>query len=185
MLDATEAAIAPDLIEPIVGWRLWLVVEDGGYLWLESVLYPIRWLPQRALVARCVPHRRCYLCRPREVQSFPSHPAPDEECECGIYAARSPEALTRYLDSTYPGRQAVECALGRVRLWGKVVEAKRGWRGQYAYPDTIYVPDRLAAHAGTHSAHRTEDGLRDYGRPVRYLRERTTLETVAPIAAAS
>jgi hypothetical protein len=184
MLDATEAAIAPDLIEPIVGWRLWLVVEDGGYLWLESVLYPIRWLPQRALVARCVPHRRCYLCRPREVQSFPSHPAPDEECECGIYAARNPGMLAPYLDSAYPGRKAVERVLGRVRLWGEVIEAERGWRGQYAYPDTIYVPRRLAAKLAPHTGLAVADGLRDYGLPVQYLRDRATLEIVESLAAA-
>ena len=34
---------------------------------------------------------------------------------------------------------AVENMLGRVRLWGQVVEAEDGWRGERAYPDALYL----------------------------------------------
>jgi hypothetical protein len=176
---------APDFVEPIVGWRLWLVVADGGYLWLESMLYPIRWSPRRALDARCVPHRRCYFCNPREVEMFPTHPAPDEECQCGIYAARSPETLAPYLDSALLGRMAVERVLGRVRLWGKVIAAERGWRGEHAYPDAIYVPNRLTPKQELHKAVEVAGGLRDYGVPVELLRWQTTPEIIATLARAA
>jgi hypothetical protein len=175
---------APDLIEPIVGWRLWLVVADGGYLWLESMLYPTRWSPRRALDARCLPHRRCYFCNPKEVGAFPTHPAPDEDCDCGIYAARSPETLAPYLDSGYPGRTAVDRVLGRVRLWGKVIAAERGWRGEHAYPDAIYVPSRTPEQE-LHKAVELAAGLRDYGVPVRLLRWKTTPEIIASLARAA
>lgn len=177
---ADTAIRAPDLVEPIVGWRLWLVVSDGGYFWLESMLYPVRWMPRRALDARCHHHRRCYFCNPTEVESFPRHEAPADACECGIYGSRSPETLTPYLDSTYPGRAAVDRVLGRVRLWGKVVVGERGWRGEHAYPDAIYVPRRTTAEGG--GARNTADiaaGLRDYGVPVRTLQPGSTPETIA------
>jgi hypothetical protein len=168
-----NAEQAPDLIEPIVGWRLWLVVADGGYLWLESMLYPTRWSPRRAVEARCIPHRRCYFCNPKEAEGFPTHRAPDADCECGIYAARSPETLAPYLDSTYPGRTAVGSVLGQVRLWGTVVEGDRGWRGEYAYPDLLYASNGL-----------TEHSLRDYGVPVLALPAVTTPEILASLRAA-
>lgn len=34
-----------------------------------------------------------------------------------------------------PWEQAV--VIGRVKLWGRVVEAARGWRAEYAYPDSF------------------------------------------------
>jgi hypothetical protein len=165
-----SGTVAPDYASPLVGWRLWLVVADGGYLWLESLLYAIRWSPRRALDARCVPHRRCYLCNQAEVDAALTHSAPDEACECGIYAAASPDTLAPYLDSTYPGGSAVERVLGRVRLWGKVVECERGWRGEHAYPDRIYVPCRPPAEHNPQNALEIAAGLRDYGIPVSLLR---------------
>ena len=177
-------ASAPDFIEPIVGWRLWLVVADGGYLWLESMLYPIRWSPRRALDARCVSHRRCYLCDPTEVHSATSHCAPDEACECGIYAGRSPNVLAPYLDSTYPGRGAVGRVLGRVRLWGKVLVCERGWRAEYGYPDAIYVPDRLA-DSQQYEPLDVAAGLRDYAIPVKLLPSGATPEIITAITEAA
>lgn len=176
------AVRAPDLIEPIVGWRLWLVVADGGYFWLESMLHPVRWMPRRALDARCHPHRRCYFCNPAEVESFPPHDAPAEACECGIYASRLPETLTPYLDSTYPGRAAVDRVLGRVRLWGKAIVGERGWRAEHAYPDAIYVPRRTAGELG--GLPKSADiaaGLRDYGIPVLTLQPGSTPETIGAL----
>ena len=34
--------------------------------------------------------------------------------------------------------------LGRVSLWGDVVECAWGWRASFAYPAQIYVPDRVS-----------------------------------------
>jgi hypothetical protein len=188
MTPATGAIVetAPDYAEPILGWRLWLVVADGGYLWLESLLYAIRWSPRRALDARCVPHRRCDLCNQAEVHAAPTHPAPDAACECGIYAAASADTLAPYLDSTYPGRPSLERVLGRVRLWGKVIECERGWRAERAYPERLYVPGRLGAEReARNNALEIVAGLRDYGVRVSLLRWRTTPEIIASLAQAA
>jgi hypothetical protein len=162
---------APDLVEPIVGWRLWLVVADGGYLWLESALYRIRWAPRRALEARCV-----------SAGSAAGHAAPDGRCRCGIHAAGTPAPLAPYLDSRWPGRPAVAVAIGRVRLWGAVVEGPRGWRGARAYPDALHV--RALGGPGRARLEPSEvvEGLRDYGVPVGLLPAGPTLEAVAALA---
>jgi hypothetical protein len=171
---------APDLVEPIVGWRLWLVVADGGYLWLESVLYPARWLPRQSLRASCSTHRRPHLWVPAETaEPGPPHRAPSESCQCGIYAVAGPATLAPFLDSTLLERGAIERVVGRVRLWGKVVECERGWRGERAYPDRIYVPCRENVSRDVRRAHEIVAGLVDYGVPVSLLGSRSTPEIVA------
>ena len=61
------------------------------------------------------------------------HAAPSLECACGIYAARRPEDALVYLtgrdEASVVGR-----VLGRVALWGLVVEGEHGWRAERAYP---------------------------------------------------
>lgn len=118
---------APDLLEAVIGWRVWRI--DARHR-LRSALRDELWEPRRPLVAAC------------EVD----HAAPDQRCDCGIYAVRRPEHARAYL----VGRnrpEAVHRVLGRVALWGRVVECEQGWRAQYAYPARIWVPD--CAEAGS------------------------------------
>ena len=78
------------------------------------------WEPGRPLAAAC-PH---------------GHPAPALECACGIYATRKPEAALVYLTGRdEPG--VVGRVLGRVALWGLVVEGEHGWRAELAYPAAL------------------------------------------------
>jgi hypothetical protein len=34
--------------------------------------------------------------------------------------------------------------VGRLAMWGKVVEGSQGWRAEYAYPEMLYVPFEVA-----------------------------------------
>jgi hypothetical protein len=93
---------------------VWCLRADGR---LQSVLHDDVWEPGRPLAAAC-PH---------------GHAAPLLECACGIYAAREPEGAVVYLT----GRDeagVVRRVLGRVSLWGAVIEHEDGWRGEFAYP---------------------------------------------------
>ena len=74
--------------------------------------------------------------------------------------------------------------VGGVRLWGKVTAAERGWRGEHAYPDAIYVPSRTPEQE-LHKAVELATGLRDCGVLVRLLRWRTTPEIIASLARAA
>ena len=133
--------LAPDYFEPVVGWRTWLVVDYAGALRLRSVAFETVWHPLRELAARCeAPRRLWQLFRPAK------HDAPAVPCQCGIYAARDVNEavgyLTVYDDLLAP--VAVHRVIGRVSLWGSVVEAELGWRASRAYPAEIYVPPRGA-----------------------------------------
>lgn len=62
-------------------------------------------------------------------EPLPRHPAPQENCSCGIYAVNTPKQCDHY-----GFHRAV---LVRVAVWGKVIRGTDGVRGQYAYPVKI------------------------------------------------
>jgi hypothetical protein len=131
---------APDYAVPMVGWRVWHVVEREGALRLRSPLFPTTWLPNRELAA---------VCRPRAEAAFAllragrfGHLPPDVRCGCGIYGGLTPPQATGYLSRFFKprGDVVVHRVLGTVSLWGTVIVCERGWRAAYAYPAHIYVP---------------------------------------------
>jgi hypothetical protein len=58
---------------------------------------------------------------------------PHSNCTCGIYAAKNIEHLRQF---GYEGRGIH----GEVYLWGTVVEHRLGWRAQFAYPKSLFLP---------------------------------------------
>jgi hypothetical protein len=156
---------APDYIEPIVGWRSWLVVRDGDKFRLQSIVYEANWFPRNELIARCFQRRF----------SFPwsrssEHVPPARGCRCGIYAAREPEDAAGYLGGrSWADSLGVHRVIGTVSLWGRVVECTRGWRGSLAYPKTIYVPAMRPFGLKAEPAVEVALGLTDYDVPVELL----------------
>jgi hypothetical protein len=117
----------PDFISPVVGYRVWRWDATG----LKS-LNGEPWLPGLPLAAGCRTVTRGPMVVDGEAVND-AHEAPNLECTCGIYAAKNIEHLrtTRY--SQYGIH-------GEVNLWGTVVEHKFGWRAQYAYPKSLFLP---------------------------------------------
>ena len=65
-----------------------------------------------------------------------AHEPPQTNCTCGVYASKSLEQL---LTTGY-----AKCGIhGEVYLWGTVVEHELGWRAQFAYPKTLFLPSDL------------------------------------------
>ena len=159
---------APGYIEPVVGWRTWLVVQQAGCFRLRSVVYDALWPPRKELFARCL-GRSPVLLFPWRRRSEHDPPAP--YCGCGIYATREPEDAARYLDVRSSAEApSVLRVIGTVSLWGQVVECTDGWRAAYAYPKTIHVPTlRDARRAQTEQAQEIALALTDYGVPVDLL----------------
>jgi hypothetical protein len=62
--------------------------------------------------------------------------------------------------------KTIQYAVGRVALWGVVIECERGWRGMYAYPARLYVPTRSPARRPPLSPREVAEGLTGYGVPV-------------------
>jgi hypothetical protein len=141
---------SPDYAEPLIGWRVWLVVETSRGPRLSSVIHEEPWPVREELVARC---------RRRDdpfAEPVAAHAAPAADCACGVYGMREPEQVHAYLRGRDdPG--TIARVLGRVALWGDVAEHDGGWRAERAYPASIVVPI-TAAHLC--------DDLRCYGVPV-------------------
>lgn len=160
-------ALAPDLVEPILGWRGWsVVVRPDGTVALGSVVHQVVWPLRQQLDADCLAwrwrRRRPWLHRH-------DHPAPRVDCSCGIYATAAAARALPYLsrEAALRGRPAF-MALGLVKLWGRVIQCERGWRAAHAYPARLY----LISPPGRNPAlgeQRVAAGLAAYGIPIDVL----------------
>jgi hypothetical protein len=165
---------APDYAQPISGWRVWLVAEIEGKARLVSVFYHVPWPVRRELAGECLAEPRLRLFRWR-AESV-GHPTPAEGCRCGIYAAREPSTATEYLRSSgmrqtrkVNGCPVVQRVLGRVRLWGQVVECDAGWRAARAYPERLFLPEKTWNCTAVKRLDDLALDLADYGIPVEIL----------------
>jgi hypothetical protein len=153
---------APDFAESVQAWRGWYVLRRERKVLLRSLYFPLLWEPGRHAEAECL--HRCVL-RPWRRRE---HGAPQERCDCGIYATTTPTAAADYLRFVQPAPvETILYAIGRVSLWGLVVECERGWRGSYAYPAALYLPMRLLAGLSRVTKREVADGLARYGVPVK------------------
>jgi hypothetical protein len=125
-------------LEPLLAWRFWRIRR------LET-LGSQRPLRLAAAGRRGIPKFWEPRRENRAVCSNPSasHEAPWPTCRCGIYGFRDREIAERALYRFSRGKLA-DWALGRVSLWGAVVEHEHGWRAQYAYPYELIVYTRDA-----------------------------------------
>ena len=97
---------------------------------LRSWSHSAEWPAVRKMEARCRSLKS--VLRPAR-----SHEAPQPGHSCGIYAARDRadvEAMLRQLGEVGPTFHRLAAAIGRVSLWGRVIENTGGWRAQFAYP---------------------------------------------------
>src|SRR5207302_10888345 len=125
------------------------------------VVFNVVWLPREPLEAECSRRRMNLLPWRRAVL----HHAPLPACDCGIYATTL-ERTAPYLDPRLDGPR-VHRVLGRVSLWGTVVECAWGWRASLAYPERIYVP-AWTARSGL-PPQEVALSLADYGVPIELL----------------
>ena len=108
---------APDLVEPVVGFRKWRVVADH----LTSPYIPLRW-DEPVVHARCYPANRTLLFGEGWLDE--PHEAPHPRCKCGVYAWHRLPARGPVPD---PGR-----AFGVVALWGRIEAHASGMRAEHA-----------------------------------------------------
>lgn len=110
-----------------VAWRVWrlgaVVLPNGTTdVFLRSCVRPGYWRARDRFEASCS-----------------RHTLPDLRCECGVYAVREraqAEDWASWARSALPN----PIVLGRVSLWGKVLQFSDGFRAQYAYPYELEVP---------------------------------------------
>jgi hypothetical protein len=132
-----DAGPIPDFIEPVEAWRVWRVAMREGRIVLQSLFAEAVWEPGIALVASCAGGHRSRWPPWRKEPN--DHPPPELACHCGIYGVRSIAAARSWLER--PALLSREDrVIGRVALWGDVVEGPLGWRASHGYPLELFVP---------------------------------------------
>lgn len=145
---SVSTVIAPDLVEPIVGFREWVIVGDEIYSPLARTVWDDQPM-QAECLARC--HRAGGLWRHAEEHDGP---APDRNCVCGIYALFAPHLPRRRHELTRVG--------GAVVVWGRVEVHETGMRAEFARIVALALPNssrqgphrmvrRLAQRLGVHA----------------------------------
>ena len=117
----------PDLIEPVVAFRSWRLV-DGD---LRSVYLPFFWT-SREVSATCMHADSPDADAPRTAP--PGHAAPDRGCTCGVYAYYRPDLNFPTVD--YRG------VSGIVSLWGTIELHAEGMRAQHARIEALALYSR-------------------------------------------
>jgi hypothetical protein len=108
---------APDLIEPIVGFRNWRVIDGvltspyAGSEWHEPLM--------------------CGRCLVR------GHPAPQPDCDCGVSAYHEPQL--RFSTVDFRG------VSGIVTLWGRVEVHEDRMRAEFARIEALALYGRWSA----------------------------------------
>jgi hypothetical protein len=121
---------APDLFEPVLGWRCWVIAGST----LRSVAIPHSWEAEETAV--------CKRTAPLYVSAGPppaSHAAPAGDCHCGLYAYHDPwmaERSRQNMEKQY-GLQVV---VGAVEMWGDVLVHGTGVRAEHARVLGLAVP---------------------------------------------
>jgi len=119
----------PDGIEPLIGYRGWIV--RGGKL--LSCYREIEWPIGGPLVSECLNPTFATLNQ----HPLGRHSSPDISCTCGVYALNEypdiwevREGERRDTLKPWP----YEAITGMVKSWGRIIIGDRGFRAQYAEP---------------------------------------------------
>jgi hypothetical protein len=125
----------PDLVQVITAYRAWRVESVNGQVRLSALGMDVVWEPRQKAEAVCMQWASWKMGRLLSKEACPlEHEAPDFHCCCGIWGFKSIENLRLALGRTY--RPSV---IGKVSLWGRVIETENGFRAQYAYPEQLWV----------------------------------------------
>ncbi|MBI3273565.1 MAG: hypothetical protein HYZ69_00300 [Candidatus Colwellbacteria bacterium] len=120
----------PGILEPITAWRAWNVRNFG----LNYYLTALSQFAGRSLW-RAPFQANCFWA-----SAFSGHGnIPSDICGCGFYGCKT---LFKLLRQVYPPLTAhgdIFCAVGKVTMWGKVLEYEGGYRAEFAKPISLWV----------------------------------------------
>ena len=157
---------------PVVAYRLWHATPDGH---LRSISMDGYWPIGQPIHASCSGSQINFQL-PAAGQSltlaqtkFVEHNPPVAGCGCGIYAMKS-------IDKISPtGLTTGVACIGRVAIWGRVIEHTDGYRAEWGYPLELWPAYLETAPIGFRMAPVISETLKkvsyNYGCIVRWTKE--------------
>jgi hypothetical protein len=125
---STVDSQAPDLIEPIVGFRNWRIFAGGPTAAeLSSPYFPVAWTDP-------VLHAECRRFGSADALLAAPHAAPDRDCGCGICAYHASTGEFSKVD--FRG------VSGIVTVWGTIDVDRNGMRAEYARVEALAIYQR-------------------------------------------
>ena len=119
---------APDLIEPVVGFRNWRILRTGPALGeLSSPYFPVAW-------SEPVIRAECRRWRTPEALLDTPHVAPQSECGCGIRAYHTPTGEFSKVD--------YRAVSGIVTVWGRIEIGADEMRAELARVEALALYSR-------------------------------------------
>jgi hypothetical protein len=119
---------APDLIEPVVGFRNWRILRTGPARGeLSSPYFPVTW-------SEPVMRAECRRWRTPESLLDAPHAAPQPECGCGIRAYHTPTGNFSKFD--------YRAVSGIVTVWGRIEIGADEMRAELAQVEALAVYSR-------------------------------------------
>jgi hypothetical protein len=119
---------APDLIEPVVGFRNWRILRTGPARGeLSSPYFPVTWSEQ-------VMRAECRRWRTTEALLETHHAAPQPGCGCGIRAYHTPTGEFSMVD--------YRAVSGIVTVWGRIEIGTDEMRAELARVEALAVYSR-------------------------------------------
>jgi hypothetical protein len=119
---------APDLIEPVVGFRNWRILRTGPARGeLSSPYFPVTW-------SEPVMRAECRRWRTPEALLDTPHAAPQGECGCGIRAYHTPTEEFSKVD--------YRAVSGIVTVWGRIDIGADEMRAELARVEALAVYSR-------------------------------------------
>jgi hypothetical protein len=126
-------------LEPILAWRAWVLDTSGSRPELSSIVYRTPWPAREPLRSTCEAGG-CLAAR------WPAH-----RHTCGIHAFKERAGAEDFPSSwerlRFGPAAHDEYVIGRVSLWGHVVEHEAGYRAELAYPYELVLSLRHARYA--------------------------------------
>jgi len=112
----------------LIGYRIWRFSCEGRLF--SAGLVGNEWFAGKNEAICILPE---YPLSSGKIRGYGKHLAPDAGCKCGFYSFKNlRDAVAEWLRS--PDRTLI----GKVLLWGKVIEHSKGYRSQFAYVDEIF-----------------------------------------------
>ena len=145
--------LAPDLIEPVVAFRAWRVLDDR----LLSPYIPCRW-DGPVMQATCYPANRALTFGRGWLGA--AHDSPHPACRCGIYGYHRPGAQAYFGEWVW-----VE---GVITVWGRIEAHADGLRAEHARVEALTGRPAIARRLGVDHLAREELAAAgaDYGAPL-------------------